>query len=89
MELDPDQLCPYKQASKKPKGKAGASSASEKGKVTSLPKKSTSSGAAKRKKAASSWKKHASPTPAVVPDLPTTEGVEEEEEASPEPLKRR
>ena len=50
MDLDPDQLHPYKPASKKPKSKIGASSAAAEGSVASSPKKSTSLEDIKKKK---------------------------------------
>ena len=84
--MDPDQLRPYKPASKKPKTKIGASSVVAKVSVASSPKKSTSSEAPKIKKAASSPNKPASSRPVATAILSTEEV---EGEPSPEPLKRK
>ena len=51
--------------------------------------KSTSTGPPKRKKAASSSKRHASSTSVAAPNLSKTDEVEEVEEPSPVPLKKR
>ena len=75
MELDPDQLRPYKPAMKKSKAKVGASSAAAEGNIVSS-SKSTSFGALKRKKAPSSPKKTASSTPTAMLDPISTEEVE-------------
>ena len=60
LELDPDQLRPYKPAAKMPKSTIGASSVAAEGGVASSPKKSTSSEVPKKKKVASSLKSPAS-----------------------------
>ena len=69
MELDPDQLRPYKPATKKSKAKVRASSAAAEGNVVSSPKKSTYFGAPKKNKAAFSSKRTTSSMLEAIPDL--------------------
>ena len=87
MELDLDQFCPYAPASKKPKSKVGASSATVEGSKAHSPKKSTSSGVPKKKKPTSSSKRPAPSKPAATLDPFWTKDVEAE--SSLEPLKRK
>ena len=73
MELDPDQLHPYKPAPKKSKPDSGEPLAEAEEGVAAPPKKANSSGQLKRKKAASSI-----PKSAATFILSTTEEAKEE-----------
>ena len=72
---------------KKPKAKVGALSVAAEGKVASSLKKSIFSGAIKKKKATSSWKRPGSSKPAAAAVPSTTD--EAEDESSTEPLKKK
>ena len=71
-ELNPDQLCPYKQAPKKSKSKPTREPSAKVG-VAARSKKATPSRPPKRERAATSLKRPASSKSAAVPTPPKTE----------------